>query len=235
MKLGRSFALLIGALTLITGCTSDKSSPSAAGPTSTPPSVAPPAAPASSPDPEESASPTPVLAVDPNNPNRPNLPDLQGRWWTWVAKSTSATNPLADPNGKQCDHNQGTTAWYLAGSSDGAAIRRCRMLTRAPIAFPVVNTKGTQADCATFMADAKGSVELDGKQIQPDRFDAAPIHFTGVEGNPITGNAEEVKTYACGLWVQLAPLGTGTHTLAIRGSSGTSTTVVDYTLDVTAR
>ncbi|WP_020549307.1 hypothetical protein [Embleya scabrispora] len=44
-----------------------------------------------------------------------------------------------------------------------------------------------------------------------------------------------MNTYGCGLWVQSAPLGTGTRTLAVRGSSGTSTTVVDYTLVVTAR
>ncbi|MFI1379121.1 signal protein [Embleya sp. NPDC020886] len=240
MKIARSLALLVGALTLITACTSDKSSSSnPAGPKSTPPSVAPPsagsAAPAAPAEATEAASATPIIAVDPNNPNRPNLPDLQARWWAWAAKSTSGTNPLADRNGEQCDRNQATTAWYLAGSSEGPAIRRCRMVTRAPVAFPVVNLKGTQAECARFMADAKGSVELDGKQIRPDRFDAAPIRFTGVEGNAITGNAEEVNTYACGLWVQLAPLGEGTHTLAVRGSAGTVTTVVDYTLNVTAR
>ncbi|QYC38782.1 hypothetical protein Nocox_05775 [Nonomuraea coxensis DSM 45129] len=149
---------------------------------------------------------------------------VQGRWWTWAYSADDDASPVQDTTGEFCDHAQPDDLWFLAGTYGGTVRRSCRIPAGRPLAFPLVNLLGDAADCATFMATAKGKAVLDGKPVEPERLDEA--------GVTVTDSAGTGTTHACGLWVRLAPLPTGPHTLTIRGSSGTFRTGVDYRLVV---
>ncbi|MFD0374844.1 signal protein [Streptomyces sp. NPDC127112] len=158
--------------------------------------------------------------------------ELQGRWWSWAASSTGGANPVSDPDGHLCAKGQQGGVWFLAGTFGGSAKRSCTVPAGAPLAFPLVNSVGEPADCAAFMALAQGSATLDGREVPAERFDATPVQITAVDGNPVLQGGGRFRTHACGLWVQVEPLAAGSHTVGIRGSSGSFAVSVDYQLQV---
>ncbi|WP_328872432.1 signal protein [Streptomyces sp. NBC_00287] len=158
--------------------------------------------------------------------------DLQSRWWTWAATEPEETNPVADEDGSACAVNQADDVWFLAGTFGTKAERSCPVPAGVPIAFPVVNRIGAEADCVDFMRTAEGSVVLDGEAVEADRYSGETVTVTGAEGNPVTGEAGTFSATGCGLWVQMAALPPGKHTLEIRGRSGDFATEVDYSLAV---
>ncbi|MEV6526579.1 hypothetical protein AB0M43_32070 [Longispora sp. NPDC051575] len=216
MRLGRSIALSSAVLALTAAC--------AAGPAD---SGASPTAPT----PTETA--TPVAVILPDAPNKLSGADLLARWWNWVA--SSAEDPRADVDGHLCARGQATDIWFLAGGTDGTATRSCTVPAGVPVAFPVVHRSGLQSGCEDFMKVAKGRATLDGFLALPDRHDPVNVQIKGVAGNPVTKEAgRTLFTSACGLWVQLAPLEPGSHTLSVVGDSGTYKVAVTYKLQVAA-
>ncbi|WP_371521924.1 hypothetical protein [Kitasatospora sp. NBC_01300] len=97
-----------------------------------------------------------------------------------------------------------------------------------------MNLFGKAGDCTAFMASAHGSAILDGQALEPERYEATAVQISAVDGNPLTQGGGRFRTQACGLWVQLEPLAPGSHTLSIRGSSGSFAVSVDYKLQVSA-
>ncbi|MFF2193184.1 signal protein [Streptomyces sp. NPDC058157] len=158
--------------------------------------------------------------------------ELQGRWWSWAASSGADANPVSDPDGHLCAKGQKDGVWFLAGTFGGSVQRTCAVPAGVPVAFPLVNSFGGSADCAAFMALARGSATLDGREVRAERFEATPVEITAVEGNPVVQGAGRVRTKACGLWAQVGPLAAGSHTVGIRGSSGSFAVSVDYRLQV---
>ncbi len=146
---------------------------------------------------------------------------VQGRWWTWAHSADDSVSPVRDTTGEFCDHDQPDDLWFLAGTHGGTVQRTCRIPAGRPLVFPLVNLQGDAAGCATFMAAAEGKAVLDGRPVEPELLDEADVTVAGVG-----------TVHACGLWVRLAPLPAGPHTLTIRGSSGTFRTGVDYRLVV---
>ncbi|CAM5727489.1 hypothetical protein STENM223S_03952 [Streptomyces tendae] len=65
-----------------------------------------------------------------------------------------------------------------------------------PLAFPLVNTIGSSADCAAFMKTAEGSAVLDGEKVDADAHQAETIEIRSAPGNPVTGTdgATAVRT-----------------------------------------
>ncbi|MET8626712.1 hypothetical protein ABZW30_23635 [Kitasatospora sp. NPDC004669] len=143
-------------------------------------------------------------------------------------------NPVSDQDGHLCAQGQKGGIWFLAGTFGETVTRSCTVPAGVPIAFPLVNRVGEAADCDAFMASAKGSAVLDGQALEPERYEATPVQVTGVDGNPLTQHGGRFGTRACGLWEQVEPLAPGSHTLSIRGSSGSFAVSVDYTLQVSA-
>lgn len=219
MHLGRSIALLIGASVLVSACST----------TPAPPSTDTSSSPAR-------AEPTSALPAESSPGVRTKLSaaDLQGRWWTWAASSVSDSNPVSDQDGSLCAQGQTAGIWFLAGTFGETVTRSCTVPTAVPVAFPLVNQIGEPGDCTAFMASARGSASLDGRSLKPDRYEATAVQISAVGGNPITQNAGRFRTEACGLWVQLEPLAPGSHTLSIRGSSGSFAVSVEYKLQVSA-
>ncbi|MFF0010369.1 signal protein [Streptomyces sp. NPDC005374] len=174
------------------------------------------------------------MAGSPSTRAKLSAADLQGRWWTWAASSVSESNPVSDQDGHLCAQGQASGIWFLAGTFGGAVKRSCTVPAAVPVAFPLVNLFGETGDCTEFMASAKGSAELDGKALEPERHEATAVRISAVDGNPLIRGEGHFRTHSCGLWVQLEPLTPGRHTLSIRGSSGSFATSVDYKLRVSA-
>ncbi|MEU9303307.1 signal protein [Streptomyces sp. NPDC048269] len=219
MHLGRSIALLIGASVLVSACSTTSAPPATDTISSPAGAVTPSALPA---------------AGSPSARAKLSAADLQGRWWTWAASSVSASNPVSDQDGHLCAQGQVGGIWFLAGTFGGTVTRSCTVPAAVPVAFPLVNLVGEAGDCTAFMTSAQGSAVLDGQALEAERYEATAVQVSAVDGNPLTQGGGRFRTQACGLWVQLEPLAPGSHTLSIRGSSGSFAVSVDYKLQVSA-
>ncbi|MFB6527603.1 MULTISPECIES: signal protein [unclassified Streptomyces] len=124
--------------------------------------------------------------------------------------------------------------WFLAGTFGGQVKRACEVPSGRPIAAPVVNLLADPQNCAAFMSSAQGTVLLDGKAVEPETYKGDSIMVQGAQDNPVTGEEGRFTATGCGLWVQLPPLASGTHSLKIRGRSGDFSIGVDYVLTVAA-
>jgi hypothetical protein len=173
----------------------------------------------------ESAPPSPSAPVD-LGPGK-----AQGAWWSWAAGSPSGRNPVEDTTGEFCAAEQPDGLWFLAGTFGGAVSRTCEVPAGRTIVAPVVNQRGSKADCAAFMRGAAGRITLDGKSVPLKRWSATPITIVGVAGNPASDEGT-VRAYGCGLWGVIPPLAAGPHKVAIRGRSGGFRTAVSYKLTV---
>ncbi|MFE2165397.1 signal protein [Streptomyces sp. NPDC059447] len=203
MRTLRSFALLAATALLVGACTAQE-----AGPQSEPQSG------------------------PPRDISRITTGELQSRWWSWAASSPARSNPVADQDGTFCAENQPVDAWFLAGTFGGKAERRCSIPADRPVAFPLLNFTGSEAECKELMAEAKGTVMLDRTEVAVERVEPTAIRITGVEGNPVTGQAGTVTTQGCGLWVRLGTVPAGEHTLTIEGSAGSFSLSVGYALKI---
>ncbi|MGY1544502.1 signal protein [Streptomyces sp. MN6] len=160
--------------------------------------------------------------------------ELQSRWWTWASSEPEPTNPVADQDGSACGRNQPQDVWFLAGTFGTQVERACSIPDGVPLAFPLVNTIGSSADCEAFMKTAEGSAVLDGEKVDADAHQAETIEIRSAPGNPVTGTDGVYTATGCGLWVQLSALEAGEHTLKIRGQADGFSVGVDYTLTVDA-
>lgn len=179
-------------------------------------------------------APAAPVASSPGARAKLSAAELQGSWWTWAASSVRKSNPVSDPDGHLCAQGQGDGIWFLAGTFGGTVTRSCTVPASVPVAFPLVNMVGEEGDCTAFMAKAQGSAVLDGRALEPQRYEATDVRIVAVDGNPLTQEGGRFLTKGCGLWVQLDPLAPGSHTLNIRGSSGSFAVGVDYKLQVSA-
>ncbi|WP_369184283.1 signal protein [Streptomyces sp. Y1] len=235
MHIRRSIALLVGATALVGACSSAPAAPHPDASTPAPAaSAGAGASSASGTSSASAASPGASAAGSGGAPTKLSAAEVQGRWWTWAASSASDVNPVSDRDGHLCAQGQKGGIWFLAGSFGETVTRSCTVPAGVPVAFPLVNLVGEAADCEAFMATAKGSATLDGKALEPDRYEGTTVAISGVEGNPLTQRGGRFSTRACGLWVQAEPLAPGSHTLSIRGSSGSFAVSVDYALQVSA-
>jgi hypothetical protein len=165
----------------------------------------------------------------------PDQRPVQARWWEWAAAEPRETNPVDDDTGADCARHQPADVWFLAGTFGGRAKRRCTVPLGVPLMAPALNlVGGDQDDCTTFMADAKGSVTLDGAAVPVHRVDGEPIAFTARAGNPVTRDAGAMKGIGCGLWAPIEPPGAGEHTVHINGQAGAFVVDVEYTLVISA-
>ncbi|MFD4672803.1 hypothetical protein ACFWNN_23960 [Lentzea sp. NPDC058450] len=156
---------------------------------------------------------------------------LQSQWWTWAASSTEKRNPLVDDSGQWCAENQPKDVWFFAGTlgGGGSVNRRCQVPAGRPLAGPAINT---YTNCDTFLADAKGTVTLDGQLVELRRIDPTAITFQTVQDNVMGAPTGRVDARACGLWAWLPPLSPGEHELRVQGEFGSFKTSVRYILTV---
>ncbi|WP_191304601.1 signal protein [Lentzea cavernae] len=160
--------------------------------------------------------------------------DLQAKWWTWAASSPENRSPVVDDTGQWCAENQPEDVWFFAGTFGGTVDRRCKMPAGRPLAGPALNLMSTAEGCAQFMADAKGSVTLDGQLLELRRIAPVAVAYQAARGNVVGQREGRVTGQGCGLWAWIPPLKSGEHELLVKGSSGTFSTTARYLFTVSS-
>jgi hypothetical protein len=168
---------------------------------------------------------------------------LDGEWWQWSLSIPTIVNPMLDATGGDCMVGQHGPVWFLAGFFfGGTGVRSCSIPDDKSLSFPVVNSVNfnTPNVCgqgpsdisvrdlrklsASFVDGATNvSAELDGERIEDVRrihsdvfavvlpednvFDAPCNSFGNVPAGIYSPAVDD------GLYVSLAPLKAGNHTL----------------------
>lgn len=160
--------------------------------------------------------------------------ELQAKWWTWAASSPENRNPVVDDTGQWCGEDQPKDVWFFAGTFGGTVNRRCQVPAGRPLAGPALNLVSTDANCATFMDGAKGSVTLDGQLLELRRITPVAVTYQAAENNVMGQPEGRVAGQGCGLWAWIPPLTPGEHELVVRGESGDFNTTARYLLTVSS-
>jgi hypothetical protein len=166
-------------------------------------------------------------------------------WWRWALSLPLDGHPLLDETGENCDAGQAGQLWFLGGTFTttevegvviGEAERTCHVPAGTFLFFPVVNVlatnigaeppsddaelEATAAFLSTGIADAFATI--DGRPVQNlENFlifgDA--FEFDYVEDG-LVGTAEGGSSRGAdaGIYLLLAPLSVGEHTVDFGGS-----------------
>jgi hypothetical protein len=169
---------------------------------------------------------------------------LAAAWWQWILQTPGSTSPLSDTNGEFAAVNQSGPVWFLAGNSGGTSERTVTVPAGKALFFPVLNAFDTEdgtvpemrAGLAALIDTASDmDVEIDGKSIgnltsyreQSVEF-AIDLPADNIFGDPtLAGHYEPVVDD--GIYLLVAPLRVGAHTIHFHGT----TTLTGFTLDVT--
>ncbi len=186
------------------------------------------------------------------NPFGASYAEWSARWWQWALSLPADAHPLLDSAG--CDAGQSGLAWFLGGSfADATVVRDCTVPAGKPIFFPVLNTEcstiegppffgGNEAelrDCAaTIMDTAVGLfTTIDGVAVQnlsSFRVQSPLYEFSAPDGG-LFGGAVTGASVSDGVYLMLAPLSAGAHTIHFGGTQtfGTTTLTLDVTYNLT--
>lgn len=167
--------------------------------------------------------------------------ELSEQWWQWAASLPSLNGGPFDPASTNCGENQpDRNVYFLAGQvTSDPVVRTCEIPAGKRLLLPVINVECSSLEVDTpffggTSAERRACVEdpdftpsalvatLDGQPIVPDLQDFEVISgdfpFTAVDGNPVgipPGNGLSVSR---GVWLLLAPLSPGEHTIVFSGS-----------------
>ena len=157
-------------------------------------------------------------------------------WWNWAVEPPSATNPMFDETGSDCDVGQSGHIWVLAGVWNGGSVERtCTVPPGKFIFFPLVNTflaaEGDERAKANAFIDKVSILEcsIDGVPLQnlssyraesPEEgfvLTVPPDSLFTEFGAPAGDYAPAVSD---GYWIMLPPLSVGQHVIYFRGVVG---------------
>lgn len=159
-------------------------------------------------------------------------------WWKWALGIPAPGDPLGDTTGADAQTGQSGPVFYLAGAIGDSppATRTFTVPADKYLLFPLINWVGyggadpgyasvkeeITAITTGTIDPAKLVATIDGTAIpnlashresfSGDAF-ALPLVDNNSFGHPA---ATYPDAYADGYWIMLAPLGSGTHTLALR-------------------
>jgi hypothetical protein len=179
------------------------------------------------------------------------LGEWTAAWWQWALSLPADAHPLLDSAG--CDAGQAGWVWFLGGAFTGTETTRdCTVPTGKAILFPIVNVECStiepppffgsneeelRACAASFQDMAFGlSATIDGRDVanvDQYRVQSPVFEFTAPDGNifglpgPISG-----QSVSDGVWILLAPLSRGSHTIHFQGSFPGFPIVVTYNITV---
>ncbi len=163
--------------------------------------------------------------------------ELSALWWQWALAMPVDAHPLFDT--ADCGAGQEGKVWFLGGAFTGtAATRECTVPHGKAILFPVLNVECSTAEpppffganeaelraCAAgFQNTATGLfAHIDGHEVQSlerYRVQSPVFDFDAPENNslfipgPVSG-----QSVSDGVWILLAPLSRGSHTIHFGGS-----------------
>jgi hypothetical protein len=200
-----------------------------------------------------------ILPVD-SNPYGKSYGEWSGAWWRWAYSIPADVNPVSDTTGEFAAVGQSGPVWFLAGNFGGTTVRTATAPAGKGLFFPIINTLWinipelgddpwsdeqrafARSVIAPFVDNAFDlSCTIDGvtvaniesyRAVTPD---GSEYFVTLPEGN-ITGGFLAPGTYGpCvddGIYLMLAPLKPGLHTIRITAASAGSA-LGDFALDVT--
>jgi len=180
-----------------------------------------------------------VLA--PSNPA--SYQELSAKWWQWAASTVSGDTGPFGSGEVRCGENQPTDkTWFLAGTFSASAARSCDIPAGTQLFLPIINVECSSLESAPFfgatVAARRACVEQDLFSIGPaslkaelDGHDIVSDHnyrpFTVESPNfplvALDGNAAGIPpgrgfSVSRGVWLLLAPLSRGEHTLHFEGA-----------------
>ena len=184
---------------------------------------------------------TSTAASGPLAPAHPaTYKQLSAKWWQWAASTPFREDGPFGQRGTDCGQNQpnGHT-WFLAGSfALDPAVRSCNIPAGTRLFFPVATVECSSLEGGTpffggTVAERRACVEqelfafvplfaeLDGEAIVPDlnAYTVVSPNFplVAVADNPAGIPAGRGFAVSKGIWLLLAPLSPGEHTLHFAG------------------
>jgi hypothetical protein len=165
--------------------------------------------------------------------------EWSAKWWQWAIARPTTAHPLFET--ADCNAGQSGNVWFLGGSFvNSTASRSCTVPSGTPIFLPILNAECSTAEPDPFhgnneaelRACAKGFMDntaglfasIDGSDIQDVgnagryRVQSPLYSFSGPDNNvmfipgPVSG-----QSVSDGVWLMLAPLSVGHHTLHFGG------------------
>lgn len=182
-----------------------------------------------------------------SNPYGASYGQWSARWWQWALSLPADAHPLLETAG--CDAGQTGSVWFLGGSFVNTTIvRDCAVPGGQAILFPVLNTEcstiegppffGGNEDelraCAAAVTNAGMFATIDGVEVQNlDSYRVqSPLYTFSAPDGGLFGGAVTGQSVSDGVWLMLAPLSAGTHTIHLGGTQ-TAGDFPPLTLDVT--
>jgi hypothetical protein len=196
-----------------------------------------------------------------SKPHGKSYPAWSATWWKWALGISATNNPLKDTNGQFAAVGQSGSVWFLAGvwGADKPVVRECTVPTGKAIFFPIVNYVAVgwgwtpeddvdaillewrqwlkeQVDTAQDLA-----CEIDGKPVQNLKaYRAQSLPFSvqapkeNLFGVPELADATDALGVDDGIYLMLAPLSRGQHTIHFHAKLGDNP-AMDVTYKLTVR
>jgi hypothetical protein len=207
------------------------------------------------PEVEAGRNPNPgVLPVDSNSHGK-GYGEWSGAWWQWVYSIPAAMNPVSDQTGEFAAVGQSGSVWFLAGNFGGTTVRTVTVPAGKTLFFPIINTLWINlpefgddpwSDEQRAFARAVIAPTVDNAFNLSCTIDGVPVaninsyravtpdgaeYLVTLPDDNITGGVLAPGTYGPsvddGIYLMLAPLRPGLHTIRITAASG------EFALDVT--
>jgi hypothetical protein len=183
-----------------------------------------------------------------SHPHGASYGEWSARWWQWALSFRVDADPFFDTAG--CDAGQSGPVWFLAGSFvNSTVVRDCTVPAGKAILFPPLCTECSTVEgppffgsneaelrtCAALNMDPAEAMfaTIDGVALNRYRVQSPLYEFSspdgGVFGGPVTG-----LSVSDGVWLMLAPLSAGRHTLRYGGTfAGNPPFTLDLTYNLT--
>jgi hypothetical protein len=177
--------------------------------------------------------------------------EWSARWWQWAAAIPARDHPLLDSTGQRCGVGQSGPVWYLGDilPALGTASYRCTIPSDVALFFPVIHSvcavspgrSATEAEltaCAQSAIDSATTVEceVDGKPIADltKYRTRSPFFSLSLPDGNLLGLTPGLYSPAVadGIYLMLAPLAVGPHTIHVRAVMPTLTMDIMYHLTV---
>jgi len=189
-----------------------------------------------------------VLPVN-SNPNGRSYGEWSAAWWQWALSIPTTVNPLLDATGADCAQGQSGHVWFLAGvfNVSGQATRSCTIPSGTALFFPLINAECSNLEpppffgsneaelrsCANAFSFTNLQASIDGVSLTnlPSYEIDSPLFTFTLPADNILGIAPAPTSgmsVGNGVYLLLAPLPVGEHTLKFGGTDSSG-----FTLDIT--
>ena len=193
-------------------------------------------------------NPNPVILPVGSNPYGLSYGEWSTRWWQWAFSFPLDSHPLLDTAG--CDAGQSGPVWFLGGSfASATAERNCTVPAGKSIFLPVLNSECSTIEPPPFFGSNEAELRecvapfidtatglfatIDGVTVQnldSYRVQSPLYEFSAPDGGLFGGPVSGAQSVSDGVWLMLAPLAAGDHTIHF---GGTFNVGAPFTLDVT--